>query len=116
MMEVGVMAATPDEARAAARKRLEERRGFVPHVMMYVLVNAGLIFVWMNSGPHGFFWPAFVLLFWGIGVLMHGWNAFFAKPISEADVDRELRRGGVRPVDPARAPDPEHVDHPGGPA
>jgi hypothetical protein len=25
-------------------------------------------------------------------VLMHAWNAFFSKPISEADVDRELQR------------------------
>lgn len=84
------MAQTSDNARAAARKRLEERRGFVPHLLVYVLVNTGLILVWAYSGPHGFFWPAIILLLWGIGVIMHGWNAFLAKPITEADIDREL--------------------------
>jgi 2TM domain-containing protein len=89
---VVAMTGTPD-AREAARKRIEERRGFVPHLVVYLLVNGALITVWATMGPHGFFWPAFVLLFWGIGIVMHGWNAFFAKPITEADVDREVRRG-----------------------
>jgi 2TM domain len=87
------MTDTLDDARAAARKRLEERRGFLPHVLVYLMVNAGLILLWVYSGPHGFFWPAIVLLFWGIGVIMHGWNAFFTKPITDTDVDRELTRG-----------------------
>ena len=86
------MADTTHDARAAARKRLEERRGFIPHLMVYLAVNAGLIIVWATTGPHGFFWPAFVLLFWGIGVLMHGWNACFARPVTEADIDREVER------------------------
>ena len=91
------MTDTPNDARSAARKRLEERRGFVPHVLIYVVVNAGLIFIWANAGGDVFFWPAIPLLGWGIGVLMHGWNAFFAEPITEADVDRELqRRAGTR--------------------
>ncbi len=40
------MTGTPGDVRAAARKRIEERRGFVPHLIMYVVVNAGLVFIW----------------------------------------------------------------------
>lgn len=85
------MAGTAD-VRTTARKRLEERRGFVPHLIVFVVVNVGLVVVWMATGPHGFFWPVFLLLFWGAGLLTHAWNAYFTRPITEADVDREAER------------------------
>lgn len=81
-----------DESRAAARKRLEERRGFVPHLIVYLVVNAGLVLLWVMTGANGMFWPVFPIVFWGVGILMHGWNAYFSKPITEADVDREVGR------------------------
>lgn len=82
----------PNESRAAARKRLEERRGFVPHLIVYLVVNAGLVLLWVMTGADGLFWPIFPLLIWGVGLLMHGWNAFVSRPITDADVDRELNR------------------------
>lgn len=85
------MADTPD-VRSVARKRLEERRGFVPHLIMYLVINTGLVVIWLATGPDGFFWPAFPILIWGAGVVMHAWNAFVTKPITEADIDREARR------------------------
>ena len=88
------MTGTPNDAREAARKRIEERRGFVPHLIIYLVFNAGLILLWESAGGDGFFWPGIVLVAWGIGLLMHAWNAFISKPISEAEVDRELRRAG----------------------
>jgi hypothetical protein len=30
--------------------------------------------------------------FWGIGLVMHAWSAFFSRPITEADVEREIER------------------------
>lgn len=86
------MTGAPEDMRAAARKRIEERRGFFPHLIMYIVVNAGLVFIWTATGADSFFWPAFVLLFWGGGLLVHAWNAFFTKPITEADVDSEVAR------------------------
>lgn len=86
------MTGTPGDVRAAARKRIEERRGFVPHLIMYVVVNAGLVFIWTATGADSFFWPAIPLLLWGSGVLMHAWNAFVTRPITESDVDDEVAR------------------------
>ena len=87
-----------DETRVTARKRLEERRGFVPHLIVYLVVNGGLTMLWVMTGANGMFWPVFPLLFWGVGIVMHGWNAFFSRPITDADVDREVcrMRGGPR--------------------
>jgi len=37
---------------------------------MYVFVNAFLIGVWyFSSGPHSYFWPVWIMLGWGIGLL-----------------------------------------------
>jgi|SRR5829696_4561916 len=88
------MADTAHDARDVARKRIEERRNFVPHLLVYLVVNTGLVLLWLWSGGDGFFWPGVVLIGWGIGVLMHAWNVFFNKPITDTDVDHELARMG----------------------
>jgi hypothetical protein len=44
----------------------------------------------MSGG--GFFWPVWVIAGWGIGLAMNVWEVYGRKPITEADVDDELRR------------------------
>ena len=56
------MSVTPDDLRQVALKQLQERRDFMPHLLAYILVNAGLVLVWALVS-HGIFWPGFVLLF-----------------------------------------------------
>lgn len=95
------MSVTSDELRKIARGRIEARRGFVPHLLAYVLVNAALIAIWFTVGHVGFFWPLIPLVLWGVGLGMHAWAAFFSKPVTETDVERELERlqresGGTR--------------------
>jgi ABC-type transport system involved in cytochrome bd biosynthesis fused ATPase/permease subunit len=78
--------------REQARKRLQERRDFGSHLVAYVVVNAFLIGVWAMTGA-GYFWPAWVLAGWGVGLVLHAWEVFFRRPITEADIDEELGRG-----------------------
>jgi hypothetical protein len=82
-----------DPLRRAAIERLQNRRGFAPHLVSYVVVNAFLVAIWATTGA-GYFWPAWVIGFWGIGLVMHAWTAFWQKPITEQDVQREMERGG----------------------
>ncbi len=86
------MAAEEDDVRTQARKRLEKRRDFTAHAVTYVLVNAMLIGIWAISGG-GYFWPAWVLLGWGVGLALNVWDVFFRRPITEADIQREIERG-----------------------
>lgn len=81
-----------DQERKAARKRLEKRRDFTTHVVAYVVVNAMLVGIWALTGG-GYFWPIWVLLGWGVGLVLNAWDVFFRRPITEADVDREMGRG-----------------------
>jgi hypothetical protein len=82
-----------DTNRKAAIARLKKRREFGQNLVSYVIINAFLIGVWAITGA-GYFWPAWVLAGWGIGLALHAWTIFFQKPITEADIDREMHRGG----------------------
>ena len=82
-----------DEARERARKRLQDRRDFTSHVVAYIVVNAFLIGVWALTDYGGYFWPVWVLAAWGVGLVLHAYELFFHRPVSEADVDAEIRRG-----------------------
>lgn len=53
-------------------------------------VNAFLIGTWALTGM-GYFWPAWILAGWGVGMLL-GLRDYWRGPVTEADVDEELRR------------------------
>jgi hypothetical protein len=77
--------------REAARKRLQDRREFGSHVVVYFVVNAFLVGAWAITGG-GYFWPAWVLAAWGVGLVLHGWETFVHRPVTDADIDKELER------------------------
>jgi hypothetical protein len=81
-----------DELRSRAITILKKRRDFRAHLLIYVLVNGALVTVWAVTNPGVFFWPVFPLVFWGIGVVMNGWDAYFANDFSEEKIEREMRR------------------------
>ena len=82
----------PQTDRDIARRRLERKRKFVGDVVAYVVVNAFLIGVWFFVGG-GYFWPGWVLAGWGVALALDAWDTLYRKPITEADIDRELRTG-----------------------
>jgi hypothetical protein len=67
-------------------------RDFYGHVLIYTLVNAFLVVIWLITGPHGFFWPVFVIGIWGIGVVMNAWDVFWRPGITEEDIQHEVKR------------------------
>ena len=81
----------PTTDRERARQRLQERRDFGSHLFVFVVVNGFLITAWAITGG-GYFWPAWVLAAWGVGLVLHGWETFVHRPVTDADVDAELRR------------------------
>jgi hypothetical protein len=57
-----------------------------------VVINSFLVAVWAMTGG-GYFWPAWVIAGWGVGMLLGFWD-YVRGPVTEADVDEELRRMG----------------------
>lgn len=82
----------PDEYEKA-RRRLERQRKFRSDVVAYVLINAFLVVIWAVNG-FGYFWPGWVMGGWGVLLILDGWNAFYRRPVTDADIDEELRRHG----------------------
>ena len=78
-----------------ARKRVTARRDFGSHLVAYAVVNSFLVFVWALTGG-GYFWPAWVLAGWGIGIVLHAWDVFLRRPVTDADIDAELQRSERR--------------------
>lgn len=79
----------PNDSRTAAIKRLNDRRDFSSNIVSYIVVNAALVLVWYFTG-RGYFWPAWILGCWGIGLVLHAWTIWGRRPITEEDVRREM--------------------------
>ena len=58
-----------------ARQRVQEIKGFFVHLMVYIIVNLGLLMLNLFLSPDGlwFFWP---LIGWGIGLAAHALQTF----------------------------------------
>jgi len=82
----------PADERDRARARIKKRRDLRTHGLVYVLVNGAVVAIWALTGRDGFFWPVFLMVFWGIGLVMNVWDVYVSSEISEQDVDREVAR------------------------
>lgn len=77
--------------REAARVRVEKKHKFRADLVAYVVINLALVITWALSG-FGYFWPGWILGIWGVFLLLDAWNAFYRRPVTEAEIDEELRR------------------------
>ncbi|HEX2915255.1 MAG TPA: 2TM domain-containing protein [Chloroflexia bacterium] len=88
------------EAYRQAVKRVNARLAFYRHLATYVIVNAFLwgiaIIGWLSSGHHwglGSFWPIWITVFWGIGLLSQAWQVFgMSDNRRQQMIEEELRR------------------------
>jgi CHASE2 domain-containing sensor protein len=84
------------ELRERAVRRLRKKSDFRTHLMIYLAFNAVLVVIWAMTW-HGFFWPIFPILGWGVGVVANAWDVYRRDEIDEDRVRREmdrLRRNG----------------------
>lgn len=51
-----------------ARRRVEMKRGFIVHLLLYITVNAMLFAIWFGTG-RGYPWFLWPLAGWGIGIV-----------------------------------------------
>lgn len=76
------METTDNNKYEAAKKQVEEIKGFYTHLTVYILVNLFLLLAQLgifrgNFNPEGPIWTYFTTpFFWGIGLLFHGLYVF----------------------------------------
>jgi hypothetical protein len=81
---------TEEPLREQATKQLKKKRDLQAHLIAYVIVNAFVVAIWIATG-HGFFWPIFPILGWGIGVIFHVWDIYRGEP-TEDEISREISK------------------------
>ncbi len=82
------------EAYQRAKKRAEAKLGFYIHLAVYLLVNAALILINMNTSP-GYSWFGWPLFGWGIGLFFHGMGVFVFSgraSVTEKMIEREMKK------------------------
>ena len=72
------------------KQRVKQISGFFQHLIVYVLVNAGLAAINLLSDP-GEIWFVYPLLGWGIGVAAHGLNVFLAEGWTRSWEEKKIR-------------------------
>ncbi len=79
------------DLRKEATRRVQKRRDLGAHIVAYVVVNAMIVGIWAITGG-GYFWPAWVLLAWGVGLVLNVWDVYFRRPVTQHDIEREMER------------------------
>lgn len=97
---------TDEERYKRAKETVDARRGFFTHLLIYVLVNAGLFLMnLLTTGEARTWWFYWPLIGWGIGVAAHGFSVFgffglFGRGWEEREIKRLMdkdREGENRP-------------------
>ncbi|MGA1793858.1 MAG: 2TM domain-containing protein [Thermoplasmatota archaeon] len=74
------------------RKRVRKMRDFYTHLVVYLVINTMLVFIWyFTSG--GFPWFVFPLGGWGIGLFFHWYSVFIEDGLMGKDwEDRKVKK------------------------
>jgi hypothetical protein len=81
-----------EQLRQRAVRQVRKRHDFYGHLLVFVLVNAAVVAIWATVGGGGTFWPGFLILFWGIGLVMNAWDVFYRSYEDEGQIQAEIER------------------------
>lgn len=82
-----------EDLRSKAVQRIKRKRDFVGHVVVYLLINAGLWAVWAIDGADtDDIWPAWVSGIWLVILLLDAFKVYGERPISDQRIEEEVRR------------------------
>ncbi|MGB2814890.1 MAG: 2TM domain-containing protein [Dehalococcoidales bacterium] len=76
-----------------ARKRVEAKKGFYKHLVVYVVVNIMLVLIWAFAAGGGHPWFLWVLGFWGLGVLFNFFDVFvWPRKSDKSAIEKEAEK------------------------
>lgn len=85
-----------DEGRAQAVRRLWAKRGFMIHLTAFAIASLAILLIWATASAGAYFWPIWPIAGWGSGLAVHAWITFGRWSLSEAEIQREMKRSHER--------------------
>jgi hypothetical protein len=79
------------QRREQAIKRIKAKNDFIVHLLIYLTINAMIVFTWAFTWT-GFFWPIFPIVLWGIGLVAHAYQVYGGPGYSEERIQREIEK------------------------
>jgi peptidoglycan/LPS O-acetylase OafA/YrhL len=89
--------ASEDDRRHQAIRRIKAKRDFTREAVTFALVGLVLVLIWFfttRDTEDPFFWPILPILAMGIALAAQGRNVLRTRPMTEAEVRRELDDDG----------------------
>jgi len=80
-----------DDRRGRAIIRLRKKSEFRAHLLAFFVVNGAVVIAWAVTGG-GFFWPIFLILAWGVGLIFHARDVYWGDEPTEERIRREMER------------------------
>jgi fatty acid desaturase len=81
-----------EDVRNQAVKRIKKKREFARHLVIFVLVNAGLWAIWaVNGAETDDMWPAIVTGIWAVFLVLDLFK-IFERPITDQQIQDEVAR------------------------
>ena len=83
-----------EDIREVARKRVKAKRDFWNLLMVFGVIAVIMNVIWLMSGYHSYYWPAWPMIGFVIALFFTGISAYGpgSKPISDAEIDREIEK------------------------
>lgn len=84
-----------EELRIAAKKSIKKKRGAWQFLIVTLVVFALMNVIWFVTSPGSGYWPIWVLLGMGIGVVfafLDAYTKFSSKEISDEQIDAEIKK------------------------
>src|SRR5262245_24613035 len=78
-----------DDRRARAIINLRKKSEFRAHLLAFFVVNGAVVIAWAVTGA-GFFWPIFLILAWGVGLIFHARDVYWGDEPTEERIRREM--------------------------
>jgi 2TM domain len=80
------------DPRTEALERLKAKRKFQRYAVIYAVAIAFFVAIWAITNRGGYFWPIWPALGGAVALGVGAWATFAQKPITDADIEREMRR------------------------
>ena len=79
--------------RKIATDRVRAKKGFYSHLTVYIVINLMLVAIWFFTGA-GYFWPMWVMLGWGIGLVINGVAVFSRRDAGweKREIEKEVEK------------------------